>query len=197
MEEHESAAGRVADVLRHHHGHEDLHGAFGSDSFGQLAERIARFFGTPRYIMAQTMVVLLWLIYNGWVALHYLSTKAFDPYPFILLNLAFSTQAAYAAPLILLAQTRQAGRDKAAEEADAKHREEIAQHSLAAQQSLADLIKENTRLTEEVRAIAAKARANTDRLDEIHSHVEAIGEKLGVVAGRFAADEYPPDGDRS
>ena len=53
--------------------------------------------------------------------------QSFDPYPYILLNLAFSLQAAYAAPLILLAQTRQADRDKAAAENDAHHREALAQ----------------------------------------------------------------------
>ena len=104
----------------------------------------------------------------------------------------FSTQAAYAAPLILLAQTRQAARDKAAEEADAHHREEIAQQSLTQQKILADLIRDNTALTEQVRVIAEKARANTERLDEIHRHVEAIGDKLGVVAGQFRADQEPP-----
>ncbi|HLI57055.1 MAG TPA: DUF1003 domain-containing protein [Actinomycetota bacterium] len=184
----------MSDVLRHHRSHEDLHGTFGNDSFGKAAEKIARFFGTPRYIMVQTCIVVAWILYNGWVALHYLSTKAFDPYPFILLNLVFSTQAAYAAPLILLAQTRQAARDKAAEEADAEHREEIAQRSLSEQQTLAELIRDNTELTRQVRAIADKARANTERLDEIHRHVEAIGEKLGVVAGQFRADQPPPEG---
>src|SRR5207247_5883258 len=90
-------------------GHPDarLHGAFGQDSFGRGAERAARFFGTPQYILGQTIVVVIWIILNA-VAL----VSHWDPYPFILLNLAFSTQAAYAAPLILLAQTRQADRDK-------------------------------------------------------------------------------------
>lgn len=84
------------------------HGAFGSDTFGRIAERIARFFGTPQYIVGQTIVVLIWIAINS-VAFAF----RWDKYPFILLNLAFSTQAAYAAPLILLAQTRQADRDKA------------------------------------------------------------------------------------
>jgi uncharacterized membrane protein len=66
-----------------------------------------------------------------------------DPYPFILLNLAFSTQAAYAAPLILLAESRQAEREKAHTVADAKHREELARHH-------AELLEANTRLTEQV-----------------------------------------------
>ena len=77
------------------------------DSFGRFAERLARFLGTGRYIVGQTIMVILWISLNlAAVSLRW------DPYPFILLNLAFSTQAAYAAPLILLAQNRQADRDK-------------------------------------------------------------------------------------
>src|SRR5437763_16568256 len=83
------------------------HGAFGEDAFGRRAETIARFFGTPQYIFGQTIVVVVWIAINA-VAV----SLQWDPYPFILLNLAFSTQAAYGAPLILLAQTRQADRAK-------------------------------------------------------------------------------------
>ena len=84
-------------------------GAFGEDTFGHAAEKAARFFGTPQYILGQTAIVIAWIVVNAVaVGLHW------DPYPFILLNLAFSTQAAYAAPLILLAQTRQVERDKVA-----------------------------------------------------------------------------------
>jgi uncharacterized membrane protein len=83
------------------------------DSFGNWAERLARTFGTPRYLVAQSVLVVIWIAINAaFVALR------FDKYPFILLNLAFSTQAAYAAPLILLAQNRQADRDKAEVERD-------------------------------------------------------------------------------
>jgi len=91
------------------------------DRFGQIAESIARFFGTPAYIIAQTVVVLLWIALNV-VALH---TGHWDPYPFVFLNLLFSTQAAYAAPLILLAQTRQADREKRRDLADEAHREQV------------------------------------------------------------------------
>src|SRR5436305_8584276 len=77
------------------------------DAFARLAERLARFLGTGRYLAVQTVLVVLWITLNG-VAL----TKGWDPYPFILLNLAFSTQAAYAPPLILLAQNRQSDRDR-------------------------------------------------------------------------------------
>src|SRR2546423_3356247 len=92
---------------------EHLRGAFGNDSFGQMAEKGARFFGTPQYIIGQSLIVVAWLIVNaiGWSLKWY-------PYPFILLNLAFSTHAAYAAPLILLAQNRQADRDRAETERD-------------------------------------------------------------------------------
>jgi uncharacterized membrane protein len=83
------------------------------EAFGNFAETIARFLGTGRYLAFQTVVVILWIAINVTaVALR------FDPYPFILLNLVFSTQAAYAAPLILLAQNRQADRDKAEVERD-------------------------------------------------------------------------------
>jgi uncharacterized membrane protein len=86
---------------------------FDSDAFGRLTERIARFLGTGRYLAIQTIFVIVWIAFNiAAVSLR------FDPYPFILLNLAFSTQAAYAAPLILLAQNRQADRDRIQYESD-------------------------------------------------------------------------------
>ena len=88
------------------------------DQFGAIAERLARFFGTPRYLILQTGIVIVWIAFNAIEAVSYGKKAAFDPYPFILLNLAFSTQAAYAAPLILLAQNRQADRDKAEVERD-------------------------------------------------------------------------------
>ena len=84
-----------------------------SDAFGSAAERMARYFGTARYLGIQSFFVCVWIIFNI-VAV----SLRFDPYPFILLNLAFSTQAAYAAPLILLAQNRLADRDRIQAEAD-------------------------------------------------------------------------------
>ncbi|MFZ1997306.1 MAG: DUF1003 domain-containing protein [Solirubrobacteraceae bacterium] len=91
---------------------------YNPDQFGAIAERLARFFGTPRYLIMQTAIVIVWIAFNAFEALSYGKGAPFDPYPFILLNLAFSTQAAYAAPLILLAQNRQADRDKAEVERD-------------------------------------------------------------------------------
>jgi uncharacterized membrane protein len=83
------------------------------DAVGRVAEGIARFLGTGRYLAIQTVLVIVWIALNvSFVALRW------DPYPFILLNLAFSTQAAYAAPLILLAQNRQTDRDRVQAEED-------------------------------------------------------------------------------
>jgi len=81
---------------------------YDADAFGRFSEGLARFLGTGRFLFWQTMLVIAWIVLNsiGFV-------QHWDPYPFILLNLAFSTQAAYAAPLILLAQNRQDDRDRA------------------------------------------------------------------------------------
>jgi uncharacterized membrane protein len=80
---------------------------------GAYAESFARFLGTGRYLAIQTVVVVVWIGLNVFAV-----ELRWDPYPFILLNLAFSTQAAYAAPLILLAQNRQADRDRVQAEED-------------------------------------------------------------------------------
>jgi uncharacterized membrane protein len=86
---------------------------YDEDAFGRISESIARFLGTGRFLVGQTVLVLVWIALNT-VGL----VRHWDPYPFILLNLAFSTQAAYAAPLILLAQNRQDDRDRASIERD-------------------------------------------------------------------------------
>jgi uncharacterized membrane protein len=86
---------------------------YDADSFGRMSEGIARFLGTGKYLVGQTVFVILWVALNTLAFLHH-----WDPYPYILLNLAFSTQAAYAAPLILLAQNRQDERDRANIERD-------------------------------------------------------------------------------
>jgi uncharacterized membrane protein len=86
---------------------------YDADAFGRFSEGLARFLGTGRYLAAQTVFVIMWIVLNGVAFTHH-----WDPYPYILLNLAFSTQAAYAAPLILLAQNRQDERDRANIERD-------------------------------------------------------------------------------
>ncbi len=84
----------------------------------RVADRVTAVFGSWAFIMTQSVLIVLWLGYNGYAALHYLHSNDFDPYPFILLNLLFSTQAAYAAPLILLSQNRTAERDRVKAEHD-------------------------------------------------------------------------------
>jgi len=86
---------------------------YDADAFGRFSESLARFLGTGRYLAGQTVFVIFWIILNTIGIIRH-----WDPYPFILLNLAFSTQAAYAAPLILLAQNRQDERDRATTERD-------------------------------------------------------------------------------
>jgi uncharacterized membrane protein len=99
----------------------------------------------------------------AWLAANSAALASYDPYPFILLNLGFSLQAAYAAPLILLAQTRQADRDKANTEADAKHGEELSRMQL-------DMLKQNTAITEQVADLARRIDQLTQ---EIHGKLVA------------------------
>jgi uncharacterized membrane protein len=122
----------------------DMHGAFGSDTFGRLAEKAARFFGTPQYIVGQTVAVLTWVVLNS-TQLHL--GFAWDLYPFIALNLLFSLQAAYAAPLILLAQTRQADRDKIHSDRVDKNHSRLERASKAETDKLLELLQANTDLT--------------------------------------------------
>jgi uncharacterized membrane protein len=141
------------------------HGAFGNDRFGVLAERFARFFGTPRFIIGQTLLVVIWIAANA-AAFSF----RWDPYPFILLNLAFSTQAAYAAPLILLAATRQADRDRIhdsalqhhhdgevrrQEEFEARQLEVLDRERAMAEQHL-KLLAQNTALTEQIARLTSE-----------------------------------------
>lgn len=140
-----------------------------SEKFGQIAEAFARFFGTPKFIVGQTIFVFLWIVYNV------LFPAPFDVYPFILLNLAFSTQAAYAAPLILLAQSRQADRDKVWAAADAQHRQEMAQTTLKRQRAAAEIDKKIVRLIQEQAKQNEMILQLSQRIEpligEVHKHI--------------------------
>jgi uncharacterized membrane protein len=145
--------------------------AFGEDAFGRYAEGAARFFGTPQYIVGQTALVIVWVTLNA-LGLSF----DWDPYPFILLNLAFSLQAAYAAPLILLAATRQAQRDKASAERDEAHREEVMRHMEEKETSihretaeLRQLLESNTDLTRQDKELTERIETLTR---EIHAAVQ-------------------------
>jgi uncharacterized membrane protein len=114
-------------------------------------ESFVQGFGSLRFLLWQTAIIAVWIILNmgGWFLWHW------DPYPFILLNLVFSTQAAYAAPLILLAQNRQAERDRIA-----------AEHDYTVNQSALDRIGENTDVTKQTAG-----------------HVQRIVAHLGIDGG--------------
>jgi uncharacterized membrane protein len=114
----------------------------------RIADAVTGFMGSWNFIAIQTVIVVIWIAGNVALFFH------FDIYPFILLNLAFSTQAAYAAPLILLAATRQSDRDRLTAIADAKHREAIAELQ-------ATVLAQNSDTTDLVRKLVA----------EIHAHV--------------------------
>ena len=144
--------------------------AFGDDAFGRVAEKTARFFGTPRYILAQTFIVALWIVFNSVALIHH-----WDPTPFIMLNLIFSTQAAYAAPLILLAQTRQVDRDKAASDQLEAHREEVARRMQEREAALKvetdelkALLRANTEVTRQDKELTERIEALTR---EIHTRL--------------------------
>jgi uncharacterized membrane protein len=123
-----------------------------------MAERLARFLGTGRYLVAQTLLVIVWIILNLAAA-----SLRWDPYPFILLNLAFSTQAAYAAPLILLAQNRQADRDKEEVERD----REVNARALA----------ETEFLAREIAAVRLAVDQKADR-DDIVEPLERLAQSI-------------------
>ena len=131
------------------------------EAVGRFSESIARFLGTGRYLLWQTVLVVVWISLNLF-AVHW----RWDPYPFILLNLAFSTQAAYAAPLILLAQNRQENRDKVSLEEDRRR----------AQQTKADtefLARELAALRLAVGEVATRDYLRRE-LDEIRELLEAL-----------------------
>ncbi|HUB05008.1 MAG TPA: DUF1003 domain-containing protein [Solirubrobacteraceae bacterium] len=141
--------------------------SYDPDAFAQFAEKMARFLGTGRYLAAQTIFVAVWIILNGLAF-----TNAWDPYPFILLNLAFSTQAAYAAPLILLAQNRQTDRDRAEAERD----REINSRSLADTEYLA----------REIAGIRLALESKPDR-DDVTEAIERLTRTIEDTYGSAAA----------
>ena len=124
------------------------------------------YLGTGRYLAIQTVIVIIWIAVNVTaVALR------FDPYPFILLNLGFSTQAAYAAPLILLAQNRQADRDKAETERD----REMNSRALADAEYLAREIA--------ALRIAVEHKADRDDIRDAVRELTTVAERLGASVG--------------
>lgn len=150
------------------------------EAFGQFSEAIARYFGTARFLVIQTVIVGIWIFINLTMV-----RLRWDPYPFILLNLAFSTQAAYAAPLILLAQNRQEARDRAQAEQDRRVAERtqadtefLAREIAGVRLALSDMVT-----TEELREhLDHQARESFERLsgqlEQLTSAVERLSSRL-------------------
>lgn len=149
---------------------------FDVEAAGRFGESFARFLGTGRYLLLQTVFVVVWIALNlGAVAWKW------DPYPFILLNLAFSTQAAYAAPLILLAQNRQENRDRVSLEEDRRR----------AEQTKADteyLARELAALRLAVGEVATRDYLRRE-LDELRSVIKKMNKKLDAAAGTAGGDK--------
>lgn len=150
------------------------------EAFGRFAEAIARTLGTGRFLVIQTVVVATWIVLNI-----SLMRYQWDPYPFILLNLAFSTQAAYAAPLILLAQNRQDDRDRVQAETDRAvnartqaDTEYLARELSSVRLTLADVVT------------AEDLRLAVDRVGEA---LAALDERLDALVPRPETDPVAPD----
>lgn len=150
------------DPLRFHYGHRNK-GAFGEGFVPRTAERIADAMGTVQFVLISTVVIIAWVVVNGVVKFltdsyqGLLKGQGFDPAPFILLNLVFSAVAYYSASMVMIAQKTQARRDQAREEADAKHREELAAVQVTLIQQNTDLTADVQRLTSEIHALLIKS----------------------------------------
>lgn len=132
-----------------------------SDGFGRFAEATARFMGSPNFILYMTIFVVIWITTNV-VLFMFARQYAWDPYPFILLNLFFSTQASYSAPLILLAQNRQDDRDRVIAEQDRQR----------AERNLADteyLTREIAGLRQAVGEVATRGFVRSELRDALES----------------------------
>lgn len=127
----------------------------------RIADKVTGFMGSWLFIIVQTIIVAIWVGANI-----YLLTKPFDPYPFVFLNLAFSTQAAYAAPLILLAGNRQSLRDRmtlehAASETDIGDKQNV------------ELLQGNKRLSEGNQQILKQVEALEKRILDLETNILA------------------------
>jgi uncharacterized membrane protein len=150
--------------------------SYDSEAFGEFAETIARYLGTARFIVIQTGIVIIWIACNVLFVVF-----RWDPYPFILLNLAFSTQAAYAAPLILLAQNRQEIRERSQTDNDRRVAERtqadtefLARELAGVRLALGDVVT-----TEDLR----------DHLDELTKAIAALTAKIETSFGDDTIDD--------
>ena len=138
-------------------------------AFGRFSEAVARNLGTARFLVVQTFLVIVW------ISINVLSiTLRWDPYPFILVNLMFSVQAAYAAPLILLAQNRQEDRDRQALEND---------------RAVATRTQENAEYLARELAGVRLALSNTATSSEVREAIDSLSERIDQLLERSSPNE--------
>jgi uncharacterized membrane protein len=142
----------------------------------RAADRMRNAMGSWPFVFGFFAVMISWALVNTWLLQRVLHHRAFDPYPYILLNLFLSMMAGVQAAALLIAAKRS---DAIASE--------VAVHTATNTDDIKVLIAENTSLTSEV-------KKNTDLLDELHRHVTAIGQHLGALAGEFDPEHSPESG---
>jgi uncharacterized membrane protein len=148
-----------------------LNVSYEAGAFGRFSEGIARNLGTARFLVVQTFLVIIWIAVNVLsIALRW------DPYPFILLNLMFSVQAAYAAPLILLAQNRQEDRDR---------------HALENDRAIATRTQENAEYLARELASVRLALSNTVTTSELRDSLDALSERMEQLLNAHAGPSTP------
>jgi uncharacterized membrane protein len=135
------------------------------DRLGRFAERFVRTLGMPWFLAGQSVVIAGWVILNALGGLPH-----FDPYPFIFLNLVFSALAAYAAPFILLAETRQADRDRSQSAAEERHHDWLEKRQQ-------ELLEQDTAQTEQITRLLAQDQRQTEHLAELLEHVQLLLER--------------------
>jgi uncharacterized membrane protein len=140
----------------------------------RAADRMRNMMGSWPFVFMFFVVMIVWALTNTLLIQHVLHHKAFDPYPYILLNLFLSMLAGIQAAALLIAAKRADGLSS-----------EVALHTANNTDDIKKLIQENTALTE-------RMKKNTDLLEEIHLHVENLAEVIGANRGRFAPGENPP-----
>lgn len=148
-----------------------LNVSYEAGAFGRFSEGVARNLGTARFLVVQTFLVIIWITVNVLsIALRW------DPYPFILLNLMFSVQAAYAAPLILLAQNRQEDRDR---------------HALENDRAIATRTQENAEYLARELATVRLALSNTVTTSELRDSLDALSDRMEQLLNAHAVPSTP------
>ena len=148
----------------------------------RAADRMRNMMGSWPFVFSFFGIMALWVIVNTIFLQRVLSGKAFDPYPYILLNLFLSMLAGVQAAALLIAAKR----------ADAIS-SEIAIHTEGNTDNIKTLLENKTLLAENT-TLTEQVKKNTDLLEEIHLHVANIGKKVGAEMGHFAPGEAPPTG---